>query len=139
MQSTITDLIMSGLCERFPRLNFVSVESGFGWIPFLLDGLDWQWKNYDGPRVLGRLLPSEYFRRQIYGMFWFEESTLPLFEKFADNVMFETDFPHTTSLSPGAGSASPSPSFVIDRAREALDAVTFEKVMYANAARVYGI
>ena len=53
--------------------------------------------------------------------------------------MFETDFPHTTSLSPGPGSASPSPSFVIERARKVLDAVTFEKVMYANAARVYGI
>jgi predicted TIM-barrel fold metal-dependent hydrolase len=136
---TITDLIMDGVCERFPRLDFVSVESGFGWIPFLLDGLDWQWKNYDGPRVLGRLLPSEYFRRQIYGMFWFEESTLPLFARYADNIMFETDFPHTTSLSPGQGSASPSPSFVIERARTALDPETFEKVMYANAARVYGI
>jgi uncharacterized protein len=137
--NTITDLIMNGVCERFPRLNFVSVESGFGWIPFLLDGLDWQWKNYNGPKILGRLLPSEYFRRQIYGMFWFEESTLPLFAHYADNIMFETDFPHTTSLSPGQGSASPSPSFVIERARAALDPETFEKVMYANAARVYGI
>jgi hypothetical protein len=51
--------------------------------------------------------------------------------------MFETDFPHTTSLSPGPGSASPSPGAVIERARQVLDPVTFEKVMYANAARVY--
>ncbi len=58
--------------------------------------------------------PSEYFRRQIYGMFWFEESTLPLFGRFADNVMFETDFPHTTSLSPGPGSEFPLP-LVCDR------------------------
>ena len=54
----ITDLIMDGVCERFPTLNFVSVESGFGWIPFLIEGLDWQWRNYNGPQVSGGLLPS---------------------------------------------------------------------------------
>jgi predicted TIM-barrel fold metal-dependent hydrolase len=135
----ITDLIMDGVCERFPGLDFVSVESGFGWIPFLVEGLDWQWRNYDGPRVAGGLLPSEYFRRQIYGTFWFEEASLRMFELYADNIMFETDFPHTTSLSPGPGSASPSPRAIVDRARQLLDPVTFEKVMYGNAARVYHI
>jgi uncharacterized protein len=133
----ITDLIMDGVCERFPSLDFVSVESGFGWIPFLLEGLDWQWRNYDGPRLHGGLLPSEYFRRQIYSMFWFEESSLRLFDLYADNIMFETDFPHTTSLSPGPGSASVGARDIVARAREALDPVTFEKVMYGNAARVY--
>ena len=29
----MSDLIVSGLCHRFPRLNFVSVESGAGYIP----------------------------------------------------------------------------------------------------------
>jgi len=136
---TITDLIMSGVLDRFPKLNFVSVESGFGWLPFLLEGLDWQWRNYDGPRVIGGLLPSELFRRQIYGMFWFEESSLRLFDLYPDNVMFETDFPHTTSLSPGPGSASPSARTIVENARKVLDPVTFEKVMYSNAARVYRI
>jgi predicted TIM-barrel fold metal-dependent hydrolase len=137
---TITDLIMDGVCERFPQLNFVSVESGFGWIPFLLEALDWQWRNYDGPRIVGGgLLPSEYFKRQIFGMFWFEEASLRTFDLYADNVMFETDFPHTTSLSPGPGSASPGASSIVDRAREILDPITFEKVMYGNAARVYGL
>jgi len=133
----ITDLIMDGVCERFPSLDFVSVESGFGWIPFLIEGLDWQWRNYDGPRISGGLLPSEYFLRQIYGCFWFEEASLDMFHRYADNIMFETDFPHTTSLSPGPGSASPSPREIVDRARGVLDPTTFEKVMYANAARVY--
>jgi predicted TIM-barrel fold metal-dependent hydrolase len=51
--------------------------------------------------------------------------------------MFETDFPHTTSLSPGPGSASPSPRAIIERARSVLSPETFQKVMYGNAARVY--
>ena len=33
---TISQLVCSGICHRFPRLNFVSVESGVGWIPFAL-------------------------------------------------------------------------------------------------------
>jgi hypothetical protein len=74
---TIAQLVTGGICHRFPTLNFVSVESGVGWIPFALSALDWQWKNcgvreehpeYD-------LLPSEYFQRQIYGCFWFERDT----------------------------------------------------------------
>ena len=74
---TIAQLVTGGICHRFPALNFVSVESGIGWIPFALEALDWQWRNcgvhkehpdYD-------LLPSEYFRRQIYGSFWFERDS----------------------------------------------------------------
>ena len=41
--TVITDLCMGGICERFPRLNFVSVESGFGYVPYLLDAMDWMW------------------------------------------------------------------------------------------------
>ena len=71
---TIAQLITGGICHRFPELNFVSVESGVGWIPFALEALDWQWKNcgvhLEHPEY--DLLPSEYFRRQIYGCFWFE-------------------------------------------------------------------
>jgi hypothetical protein len=29
-------LLMSDVCERFPRLKFVAVESGFGHLPFTL-------------------------------------------------------------------------------------------------------
>ena len=74
---TISALICGGICHRFPELNFVSVESGVGWIPFALDSLDWQWKNcgvaLEHPEY--DLLPSEYFKRQMYGCFWFERET----------------------------------------------------------------
>ena len=60
---TIAQLICGGICHRFPELDFVSVESGVGWIPFALEALDWQWKNcgvaQEHPEY--DLLPSEYF------------------------------------------------------------------------------
>ena len=100
----ICELIVSGICERFPKLNFVSVESGVGYLPFLLESMDWQWLNQGATvsRPDLRLKPSEYFRRQIYGSFWFEEeSARRTLDIFPDNLFYETDFPHPTSISPG--------------------------------------
>ena len=75
--TVIANLITGGVCHRFPDLKFVSVESGVGWIPFALEHLDWQWKNCGVPQEHPEydLLPSEYFKRQIYGCFWFENDT----------------------------------------------------------------
>lgn len=133
---TVGHLIMDGLCDRFPELKFVSVESGFGYLPYLLEALDWQWLNAGG-RNMDRLLPSEYFRRQIYTMFWFERSSLPLVGLYPDNVMFETDFPHPTSLTPGEGSTSPGPDDVIRNVADLLGPELTDKVMWKNAANVY--
>ena len=70
----IMEILISGICHRHPNLNFVSVESGVGWVPYVLEALDWQWLNAgardEHPEM--ELLPSEYFRRQVYACFWFE-------------------------------------------------------------------
>ncbi len=138
--TTIAKLIMSDVVDKFPRLNFVSVESGYGYIPYLLEALDWQWVNPGkDKRFPQRLLPSEYFRRQVYAMFWFEQKTLPLLQCYPDNVMFETDFPHDTSLVPGPGSNSPAPADVVARHIADYGPELMSKVMYQNAARVYRV
>jgi predicted TIM-barrel fold metal-dependent hydrolase len=98
----LNDLLMSGVLVRHPKIKFVSVESGVGWIPFVLEAMDYQFK---GNSVIEEhpefdLLPSEYFARNVYACYWFEQ-TAPrrLFDKIGvDNVLFETDFPHPTSL-----------------------------------------
>jgi len=137
---TLGLLLTSGLCDRFPRLDFVSVESGFGYVPFLLDALDWQWRGLGArERYPERLLPSEYFRRQVYTMFWFEKDSLELLHKYDDNVMFETDFPHPTSLHPGPASYSPSPAEIIRRDTEIVGEAVMRKVLQDNASRVYHI
>ena len=55
---TIAQLITGGICHRFPELNFVSVESGVGWIPFALEALDWQWQNCGVPSRAPRVRPA---------------------------------------------------------------------------------
>ena len=97
----VADLLTSGVLPRFPDLKFVSVESGIGWIPFVLEAVDHAYlegrADHDSQ---WELLPSEYFARQVYACYWFE-TVAPrrlLGEIPVDNVLFETDFPHPTCL-----------------------------------------
>lgn len=135
----IADVVLSGVCERFPRLKFVSVESGASWLPFLVESLDWQWKNSGAAATFPeRKLPSEYFRRQVYGSFWFESALLKqTLAMFPDNIMFETDFPHPTSLSPGPASSSGIPSDVIEANLAGISEDLLAKVLHDNAAKLY--
>jgi predicted TIM-barrel fold metal-dependent hydrolase len=137
----IADVIMSGLCQRYPTLPFVSVESGIGWLPYLMDSLDWHWKNYGGPRDFpDRELPSFYFKRQIYGSFWFEKETVgPAITRLPDNCMFESDYPHPTSLSPGPASPAEQPAAMAKASLVDVPIELARKVLYENAARLYHI
>src|SRR4029077_2000409 len=129
------------VCHRFPRLDFVSVESGVGWLPFALASLDWQWKNcgvaLEHPEY--GLLPSEYSQRQMYGCFWFEEATVKQAVELLgpDNFMYETDFPHPTSMTPGPASAARAPRDYVNDALGDLPDDTLRKLLHGNAARVY--
>jgi predicted TIM-barrel fold metal-dependent hydrolase len=137
----IADTICGGLCHRFPRLNFVSVESGIGWVPFFLEALDWQWQNCgvgeEHPDF--DLLPSEYFRRQMYSCFWFErDAGIDAITRLGpDNVLYETDFPHPTSMSPGPASVAVRPGDYIESTLGALPEEDLRKVLHDNAARLY--
>jgi predicted TIM-barrel fold metal-dependent hydrolase len=133
---SIAAIVTSGLCDRFPRLKFVSVESGFGYIPYLLDSLDWHWKGYGAHRE-SPMLPSEYFRRQCYGTFWFERTTMPLLQTYPDNFMFETDYPHPTSIAPGPVSPAEVPSDHIEHAFADVPPDVARKALHDNAAAVY--
>ncbi len=135
----IVEVITSGLCERFPNLNFVSVESGVGYVPYLLDATDWQWLNSGAATSHpGWLMPSEYFTRQVYATFWFEDRTARFAaEVMPDNMMFESDFPHPTCLAPGPVSHTDTPRRVVERHFASLAPDVAEKILFSTAARVY--
>jgi predicted TIM-barrel fold metal-dependent hydrolase len=137
---TVADLTLYGVCHRFPRVNFVSVESGFGWMPYFAEMLDWQWLNSGArdayPEML--LLPSEYIRRQIYGTFWFEsEPVRRMGDQWADNLMFETDFPHPTAIQSGPASYSDNPKQHLEKSMAGVADEVLTKILRDNAARVY--
>jgi predicted TIM-barrel fold metal-dependent hydrolase len=101
----VTNLILSGMFDRHPDLQMVSVESGCGWIPFILETLDYEMSE-NAPDELRQMkkMPSEYFKSNLYATLWFENNfnRLPdLIETVGeDRILFETDFPHPTCLYP---------------------------------------
>jgi predicted TIM-barrel fold metal-dependent hydrolase len=132
---TIGNLIYSGIPERFPELKFVSVESGVGWLPFFLEILDHQMTE-TAPNELAELslLPSEYFKRQFFGCFWFERTTIKPTVDFLGRhcLLFETDFPHPTCL-------YPRDDIQLMQAFEGLDEADVQAILQDNAAALYRI
>ena len=131
------DLITSGVLPRFPDLKFVSVESGCGWLPFVLETADYTWLGMSRNhrvRLEGDVLPSELFRRQVFLTVWFEQVAPHhlLNQMPVDNLLFETDFPHNACL--------------YGNIRETIEASWGDapadvrhKILWGNAAKLYGI
>lgn len=141
-QSCLANLIFGGVCHRFPKLDFVSVESGVGWLQCVLETFDWQWINGDVAKEHPEyeLLPSEYFQRQIYGSFWFEKKGVDAaLEAFPDNLMWETDYPHPTCQFPGPATSAQRPSEYAEWALGDVPDETLKKVLQDTAARIYGV
>lgn len=129
---SMVNLIFSGLLDRFPGMKFVSVESGIGWIPFVLEACEYQMSENMVNRGGLKLSPREYFQRNIFASYWFEKrrTQQDIEAVGADNIMFETDFPHPTCLYPGVKEH-------IQSSLGGLTPAVQRKVLYENAVRVY--
>jgi predicted TIM-barrel fold metal-dependent hydrolase len=130
------ELLLSGVLPRFPDLKFVAVEAGIGWVPFVLDAADYNfhrakvWR--DRPEF--QLTPTDYFHRQIFTTFWFERLEPLYVERVgAENILFETDYPHQVCLD-GEGIQEILRTAFVDVS----DAVR-EQVLWGNAAALYGL
>ena len=133
----IVNLILSGMLDKYPALRFVSVESGAGWIPFVIQSLEYTFDEILSAkdRRQFKLRPREYFQRQIYASYWFEDRQLVdtfLNDMGPDNLMFETDYPHPQTLYPN----------VAEKIEETLSHHPEDvqrKVLFETASNVYGI
>jgi predicted TIM-barrel fold metal-dependent hydrolase len=129
------DLITSGVLARFPELQFVSVESGIGWVPFVLEAADHSYlEGRPGRTSEWDLLPSEYFARQVYTTYWFESvaPTKLLGDIPVDRILFETDYPHPTCLFGN----------VHEKIEASLAGATEEqrrRILWENAAELYRV
>ena len=131
---TCGEWLWSGVLTRFPGLDLVLAEGGIGWVPMLLDRLDYitdHSGNGDQAWPDRQLTPSE----RLQANFWFtildDRSTLPIVERIGtDRILFETDYPHADSLWPG----------VQDHVADLFDGIAVEdvrKITHENAARLF--
>lgn len=132
----VSDLLLSGVLPRFPRLKFVCVESGIGWVPYILEALDHEflYVGLNKSRPEFEMLPSEYFKRHIYVCFSYEQTgPQRLIDKVGvENILFETDFPHPGCLY----------GDVAETIEASLDGQSREirrRILFDNAAELYNV
>ncbi len=76
----MTNWIINGLPERFPKLKLLWIESGLAWIPFLMQRLDHEYQMRTCEAPLLKRLPSEYMRDMYYTSQPLEKTNLKLLQ-----------------------------------------------------------
>jgi predicted TIM-barrel fold metal-dependent hydrolase len=103
-QFTTVDLLLSRVFHEFPRLRIALSEGGIGWMPYVIERLDYTWERhrwYTG--VNTDVAPSELFRDHIFGCFIVDNAGIEVRHLIGlDNLMFEGDYPHSDSNFPAS-------------------------------------
>ncbi|HET6795229.1 MAG TPA: amidohydrolase family protein, partial [Acidimicrobiales bacterium] len=134
METTIeplVHLITSGVFERHPRLQAGLVESGIGFVPWLMETMDYAYRaHHFWVRPVIPELPSTYFRRHCFATFQEDHVGLALAEQIdiVDNLMWANDYPHHEGSWPHSAEA-------IERTMGHLSDTSREKILGLNAAR----
>jgi hypothetical protein len=96
----LTNWVINGLPERFPRLKVVWIESGLAWVPFTMQRLDHEFGMRSSEAPLLKRKPSDYMREMYYSSQPLERSNLKLTEATFDAIhaetqlLFSSDWPH---------------------------------------------
>ncbi len=129
----MVQLIGSGALQRHPGLKFVLVESGIGWLSWLLMQMDDNHHRrhmWETPRL--EMLPSEYFKRQGYATFG--DDLVGLMTREVTGVeclLWGSDYPHDEGTFPHSRE-------VIERTFRDIPGDEKRKIVGENAARLYG-
>ena len=132
--SPLTLLVGSGALQRHPKLKFVLVECGIGWLAWLLYALDEMYKKrHMWHRPILEMQPSEFFKRQ--GHATFSEDPIGLRNRDYTGVeclMWGSDYPHDEGTFPH------SQKVIADTFRDVPEKET-ALMVGGNVARLYGL
>ena len=126
-----------GTLERHPKLKFCLAESAIGWIPFVVQEMDYRYRRQFERKKAGdiplKAPPSEVFKRQVWATYQTDLVGLHLIEFFGDgHIMWGSDYPHPDSTWPFSRE-------IIDKDSAHLSPETKQKVIHDNAAALYGL
>jgi uncharacterized protein len=135
------DLFAWGILERHPKLKMVMAEAGTGWLPWLVQELDYRhWRLHEAKEFWydkgGKELetkPSELFKRQIWATFQEDYATMALIPFFGEgHLLWASDYPHPDGVWPNSIPA-------VERQMKELSPDLRRKLTHDNAATLYGL
>ena len=130
----LTNWVINGLPERFPKLKVVWVEAGIAWLAFLMQRLDHEFMMRSSEAPMLKRPPSDYMREMYYTSQPMERSNLDLLEatmkafNAETQLLFASDWPHWDFDPPGAITSLP---FLSDQAKR--------NILGLNAARIFNL
>ena len=130
----LTNWVINGLPERFPKLKLVWVESGLAWVPFIMQRLDHEFMMRVCEAPVLKRPPSEYIREMYFTSQPLERSNMKLLEATFDamkaetQLLFASDWPHWDFDPPSAITTIP---FLTEQAKR--------NILGLNAARVFNL
>jgi len=133
----ITSLVTQGVPVKFPDLNFVILEAGISWIPYVMMRLNREYSMRRGEAPLLEQLPEEYIRDSFYF------ASQPVGEPMDDahlkkiveiigveNLLFASDYPHWDFDNPDE----------VDRhLRRLFSAEERKQVLYENPSEAFNL
>ncbi len=131
----MTNLVVNGIPERFPKLKMLFIESGLTWIPFVMSRLDNDYMQRSAEAPLLKRKPSEYIRD-----FYFTTQPLDSYDNpdhlaaifdmidGENKLLFATDYPHQDFDTPNTIYQLP---FLSEKAKR--------KILGENALKLWNI
>ena len=132
---SLSEMIVTGVFDRFPRLIVGSVEHELNWVPYFLERTDYSYNERttgrQGYRLKDDMLPSDVFHRNCFVDFQEDAQGIKNRDIIGvDNILWGSDYPHTESTWP--------------RSRQFIEYTLAEcteeekrKIVSGNSARIY--
>src|SRR4051794_8676791 len=96
----LTNWVINGMGERFPKLPVIWIESGLAWVPFLMQRLDHEYMMRPSEAPLLKKKPSDYMRDMYYSSQPMEiqdrqalECTFRMINA-ETQLLYSSDYPH---------------------------------------------
>lgn len=135
IHDTMVELMVRGVCTRFPRLKFVLAEFNAGWVAHWLDKVQQGWAR-EYARDPSSTAPAdvlEMWKRQFFATIEDDNAALRTRELIGEEtLLWGSDYPHTDSTWPCS-------TEVLDEMFENYPAETRDKITRTNVANLYSL
>ena len=124
----------TGVLERHPQLQLVTVESGVGWMAFFVPWMDLVFerhRHYTGYALKEK--PSFYFHRQVHGSYIQDLTGIRNREVIGvRNILWCNDYPHVDGIWPNSSAS-------IEEHMAGVPEDERHAILAGNAVRLYGL
>ncbi len=135
IHDTMVELMVRGVCDRFPSLKFVLAEFNAGWVAHWLDKVQQGWaREYaKDPSSTPPVDVLEIWKRQFFATIEDDTAALRTRDLIGEEtLLWGSDYPHTDSTWPCS-------TQVLDEMFEDYSAETRDKITRTNVANLYSL